>query len=95
MGHEHTQDSNLLRARCKDYPKCAAIMVAQNGTTEPRMMSCRSRAMKHRVAAWESMPWEAGGRGGAERGERTGDMMTGKNFGTLTCDVITLRHANL
>ena len=26
---------------------------------EPRMMSCRSRAMKHRVAAWESMLWEA------------------------------------
>ena len=55
MGHEHTQDSNLLL----DYPKCAAIMVAQNGTTEPRMMSRRSRAMAHRVAAWESMPWEA------------------------------------
>ena len=59
MGHEHTQDSNLLCARCKDYPKCAAIMVAQNGTAEPRMMSCRSRAIAHRVAAWESMPWEA------------------------------------
>ena len=59
MGHEHTQDSNLLCARCKDYRKCAAIMVAQNGTAEPRMMSCRSRAIAHRVAAWESMPWEA------------------------------------
>ena len=51
MGHEHTQDSNPLCARCKDYPKCAAIMVAQNGTAEPRMMSCRGRAMAHRVAA--------------------------------------------
>ena len=59
MGHEHTQDSNLLCARCEDYPKCAAIMVAQHGTGEPRMMSCRSRAIAHRVAAWESMPWEA------------------------------------
>ena len=31
--------------------------------------------MKHRVAAWESMPWEAvEAVAGAERGERTGDM---------------------
>ena len=48
--------------------------------------------MEQRVAAWESTPWEAGGRGGCRAWRKDGRH---ENFGTPPGDVITLRHARL
>ena len=74
VGHEHTQDSNLLRARCWVSKVCRHhggtewYHRAEDDVLQKQSDSTPSGGVgEHAVGS-------SGGRGGAERGERTGDM---------------------